>query len=189
VRVLQSLTTVSDVVLVDARADRTSSLAASFPGAQVFDNLTAALPEVDAVVIATPPTTHVPLGLAAIAAGKHVLVEKPLATTAAQARRLVDAAECSDVQLMVGHTFEHNAAVRKLRELVQQRELGDLYNIDTARLNLGLYQSDVNVIFDLAPHDVSIINHVLGSQCRRGARAMPIVALRTWPTSVCSTRS
>jgi predicted dehydrogenase len=163
VRVLHSLSTISEVVLVDARPDRTSGLAAGFPGTLVFDNLTAALPEVDAVVIATPPTTHVPLALAAIAACKHVLVEKPLATTSAHARRLVDAAAQAGVQLMVGHTFEHNAAVRKLRSLVQQHELGELYNIDTARLNLGLYQSDVNVIFDLAPHDVSIINHVLGS--------------------------
>ena len=162
VRVLQSLPAVDQVVMVDARAERTSSLQRGFPGALAFADLGSALPEVDAVVIATPPTSHTPLALAAMEAGKHVLVEKPLATTSKDARRLVTAAEEAGVTLMVGHTFEHNAAVDKLRQLVHQRELGDLYNIDTARLNLGLYQSDVNVIFDLAPHDISIVNHLLG---------------------------
>jgi predicted dehydrogenase len=162
VRVLNSIANVDQVVPIDSREDRLRSLVRSFPGTPGFDNLTAAFPEVDAVVIATPPTTHVPLALAAIAAGKHVLVEKPLATTAADARRLVTAAADAGVHLMVGHTFEHNSAVHKLRELVHGGELGDLYNIDTARLNLGLYQSDVNVIFDLAPHDISIVNYVLG---------------------------
>src|SRR6476661_11188565 len=163
VRVMQSLAQVGEVVLIDGRSDRTASLLRGMPGARTFEDLPSALPEVDAVVIATPPTTHTPLALAAIAAGKHVLVEKPLATTASDARQLVDAARDAGVTLMVGHTFEHNAAVDKLRSLVQQRELGDVYNIDTARLNLGLYQSDVNVIFDLAPHDISIINRVLGT--------------------------
>src|SRR5205823_7917854 len=107
-------------------------------------------------------TTHVPLALSALAAGKHVLVEKPLATTSEDARRLIAAAAAADRTLMVGHTFEYNAAVWKLRELVHSGELGDIYYIDTARLNLGLYQSDVNVVIDLAPHDISIINHVLG---------------------------
>jgi predicted dehydrogenase len=113
-------------------------------------------------VVATPPTTHVPLALSALAAGRHVLVEKPLATTSSGARRLIDAAAAADRTLMVGHTFEYNPAVWKLRQLVEGDELGQLYYIDTARLNLGLYQSDVNVVMDLAPHDISIINHVLG---------------------------
>jgi predicted dehydrogenase len=98
----------------------------------------------------------------AIEAGKHVLVEKPLAPTAAGARTLERAAADAGVVLMVGHTFEYNPAVRKLRELVQGHELGEVYYIDSARLNLGLYQNDVNVVLDLAPHDISIINHVLG---------------------------
>jgi len=161
-RVLDTLGSVDEVVVIDPREDRISSLARSFPRALAFDSLPEALPEVDAVVIATPPTTHVPLALAAIAAGKHVLVEKPMATTASDARRLVAAAEDAGVRLMVGHTFEHNSAVHALRELVKEGELGDLYNIDTARLNLGLYQSDVNVVFDLAPHDISIVNYLLG---------------------------
>ncbi|GAA4715147.1 Gfo/Idh/MocA family oxidoreductase [Pedococcus ginsenosidimutans] len=163
VRVMQSLAQVGEVVLIDGRSDRTASLLRGMPGARTFEDLPSALPEVDAVVLATPPTTHAPLALAAIAAGKHVLVEKPMATTSADGRRLVEAATEAGVTLMVGHTFEHNAAVAKLRQLILQGDLGDLYNIDTARLNLGLYQSDVNVIFDLAPHDISIIINLLGS--------------------------
>ena len=92
-----------------------------------------------------------------------MLIEKPLATTTAGAQELIEAAKDAGVTLMVGHTFEYNGAVWMLRDLVQSHELGDLYYLDSARLNLGLYQSDVNVIFDLAPHDISIANHVLGS--------------------------
>lgn len=161
-RVLHTLDEVDRVVHVDGREDRLHALARAFPNAPGFATLQAALPDVDAVVVATPPTTHVPLALSALAAGKHVLVEKPLATTSAGARRLIEAAAAADRTLMVGHTFEYNPAVWKLRELVQSDELGSLYYIDTARLNLGLYQSDVNVVMDLAPHDISIINHVLG---------------------------
>ena len=115
------------------------------------------------MIIATPPSTHKPLALKAIAAGRHVMVEKPLATTAADARDMIEAAKAKDVVLMVGHTFEYHSAVWQLREMVQKKELGDLYYLDTARLNLGLYQNDCNVLFDLAPHDVSILNFVLGA--------------------------
>jgi predicted dehydrogenase len=129
-----------------------------------YADLAEALQAVDAVVIATPPSSHAALGLQAIAAGKHVLIEKPLAVKVAEARALVEASESAGVTLMSGHTFEHNSAVHKLRELVHNRELGRLYYLDCARLNLGLYQSDVNVIVDLAPHDISIANFVLGSR-------------------------
>jgi predicted dehydrogenase len=162
VRVLHATEDVTEVALVDAREDRLQSLARNFKTAPRYAELRSALPHVDAVVVATPPSTHVRVALEAIEAGKHVLVEKPLAPTSAGARQLVKAASEAGVILMVGHTFEYNPAVRKLRELVQSQELGELYYIDSARLNLGLYQNDVNVIFDLAPHDVSIINHVLG---------------------------
>ncbi len=162
VRVVHAADSVAEVVLVDTRADRLQNLARSHKNAVSFATLTQALPHVDAVIVATPPSTHVATALDAIAAGKHVLVEKPLALDSASARQLVAAAEDAGVILMVGHTFEYNPAVRKLRELVRNHELGDPYYIDSARLNLGLYQHDVNVILDLAPHDVSIINHVLG---------------------------
>jgi predicted dehydrogenase len=162
VRVLNALEEIREVLLVDSREDRLRDLARSYRTAPCFTRLADALPLADAVVVATPPTTHVPIALEVIKAGKHVLVEKPLAPATAGARRVIGAAGRAGVVLMVGHTFEYNPAVRKLRELVQSRELGELYYLDSARLNLGLYQDDVNVILDLAPHDVSIINHVLG---------------------------
>jgi len=162
VRVLHALERVSSVVVIDPRQERLDALTRTFPSVQAFTSLEAALPAVDAVIVATPPTTHVPIALAAIAAGKHVLVEKPLATTSDDAQRLIDAAAERDVLLMVGHTFEHNSAVWRLRDLVHSGELGDLYYLDSARLNLGLYQPDVNVLWDLAPHDVSIANLLLG---------------------------
>jgi predicted dehydrogenase len=162
VRVLHAADGVDEVVLVDSREDRLLSLARSYKISRCYSALGPALEHVDAVVVATPPSTHVPLALAAIRAGKHVLIEKPLAPTSADARALVTAADAAGVVLMVGHTFEYNPAVRKLAELVRAKELGDLYYVDSARLNLGLCQNDVNVIFDLAPHDVSIINYVLG---------------------------
>ena len=161
-RVLHAADHVDEVVLVDSRVDRVQNLTRSYRATRCFPSLGSALPHVDAVVVATPPSTHVPLALAAIRAGKHVLVEKPLAPTSAGARTLISAAAAAGVVLMVGHTFEYNPAVRKLAELVRSGELGELYYIDSARLNLGLYQNDVNVILDLAPHDVSIINYVLG---------------------------
>jgi predicted dehydrogenase len=163
-RVMRSTPGVSRVVAIDARLPLLSGMAHLLATGDGFTSLRAALPHVDAVVVATPPATHVPVALEAIQAGKHVLVEKPLATTAAGARELIDAAATAGVTLMVGHTFEYNGAVWMLRELVQTQELGDLYYMDSSRLNLGLYQSDVNVIFDLAPHDISIANHVLGSR-------------------------
>ena len=149
-------------MLVDSTESRLLSLARSYKTAPCSTALRPVLPGVDAVVVATPPSTHVTVALEAIHAGKHVLVEKPLAPTAEGARRLIAAAADAGVALMVGHTFEYNPAVRKLRELVQGQQLGELFYVDSARLNLGLYQNDVNVIIDLAPHDISIINHVLG---------------------------
>jgi predicted dehydrogenase len=164
VRVLRSTTRVSEVIEIDQRFSSLDSGDRQIEhGVMAYPDLADALPYVDAVVIATPPASHAPLGLKAIAAGKHVLIEKPLATTAKAASSLVEAAETQDVVLMPAHTFEHNAAVHKLRELVQSGQLGRLYYLDCARLNLGLYQTDVNVILDLAPHDISICNFVLGS--------------------------
>jgi predicted dehydrogenase len=159
VRVAQAADAVDEVVLVDPRDDRLEALGRSYKQAPRFSSLAQALPHVDAVIVATPPSTHVATALTAIEAGKHVLVEKPLALDVASASLLVAAARDAGQVLMVGHTFEYNPAVRKLAELVRNNEL---YYLDSARLNLGLYQNDVNVILDLAPHDISIINHVLG---------------------------
>jgi len=162
VRVLHAADDVDELVLVDTREDRLLPLSRSYKISRCHTALEPVLEHVDAVVVGTPPSTHVPLALTAIRAGKHVLVEKPLAPSSAEARTLVAAAAAANVVLMVGHTFEYNPAVRKLAELVRTEELGQLYYLDSARLNLGLYQNDVNVILDLAPHDISIINYVLG---------------------------
>jgi predicted dehydrogenase len=149
-------------VIIDSREERLQTLLRSFPSVRAFTDLGEALPHLDGLVIATPPTSHVPIALRAIAAGKHVLVEKPLATTVKGAQQVVGAAEQRGVVLMAGHTFEHNSAVWRLCDLVRSGDLGDVYYIDCGRLNLGLYQTDVNVIWDLAPHDVSIINMLMG---------------------------
>lgn len=165
VRVLRSTTGVAAVVGVDQRfAEIGDGRREPEHDMTAYADIEDALPHVDALVIATPPASHAPLALKAIAEGKHVLVEKPMATTTDEARILVEAAAAAGVVLMPGHTFEHNAAVHKLRDLVREGHLGRLFYLDCARLNLGLYQTDVNVILDLAPHDISISNFVLGSR-------------------------
>jgi predicted dehydrogenase len=165
VRVLRSTTGVATVIGVDERfAGATASPQLTDGDVAGYADLAAALPAVDAVVIATPPSSHFSLGMQAIEAGKHVLIEKPLAASPAEARELVEAAEAAGTLLMPGHTFLYNAAVHKLRDLVCGGELGSLYYLDCERLNLGLYQPDVNVVLDLAPHDISIANFVLNSR-------------------------
>jgi predicted dehydrogenase len=119
------------------------------------------LGRVDAVVVATPPTAHAAVALQALQSGRHALVEKPLATTVDDAQAMVDAAAANGVHLMAGHTFEYNAAVWKLKELIAAGELGRILYIDAARLSLGKYQRDCNVIWDLAPHDISIASFLL----------------------------
>jgi predicted dehydrogenase len=163
-RVLQSLESVQTLVVVDAEAERVRRMCATFPGAVGFTRLDEALDDIDAAVVATPPSTHAAMAMRLIEADKHLLVEKPMATASADARRMIAAAEARDVVLMAGHTFEYHSAVWMLREMIQAGDIGDLYYVDSARLNLGLYQSDVNVIYDLAPHDISIFNHILGAE-------------------------
>ncbi len=162
-RVLQQTAGVGEVVAIDPRPERRAELATAANGVKGYARLRDALDHVDAVVIATPPRHHLGLAHQALCAMKHVLVEKPMTTTSAGARRLIKEAAERHLTLMVGHTFEHNAVVWRLREIIGSGELGEIYYIDTARLNLGAYQSDVNVVWDLAPHDISIINYLLGS--------------------------
>lgn len=116
---------------------------------------------VDAVVIATPVSSHFELALEALKAGKHVLVEKPLAASSEQAERLIEEAERRELLLMVDHTFVYTGAIRNIRELVASNMLGDIYYYDSVRVNLGLFQHDMNVIWDLAVHDLSIMDYVL----------------------------
>ena len=118
-------------------------------------------PQVDAVVIATPVCTHFDLAMQALRAGKHVLVEKPIAPTSDQAQQLLDEADRRRLVLAVDHTFVYTGAVRKMRELVESGGIGDIYYYDSVRVNLGLFQHDVNVLWDLAVHDLSIMDYVL----------------------------
>jgi len=119
-------------------------------------------PDIDAVAIATPVSTHFELGMAVLKAGKHLWLEKPMAETSLQARKLVDEAHKRKRVLIVDHTFLYTGAVRKIAELVKRGDLGRVYYYDSTRVNLGLFQRDVNVISDLAVHDFSILDHLLG---------------------------
>jgi len=161
VRVLSGLGEVGSVAVIDRDPRIRGAIMAAFPAVRGFSELAEALPEIDALVIATPPSSHAALALAAIAAGKHVMLEKPMTTTVADGRRLVAAAAAAGVVLMAGHTFEFNPAVRELRNRLDRGELGRTYYIHSARLNLGLYRNDVDVVWDLAPHDISIMNYLL----------------------------
>jgi predicted dehydrogenase len=118
-------------------------------------------PKIDAVAIATPVSTHYELARDALSRGKHVLLEKPMTATSAQARALIHLAEENLRVLMVDHTFVYTGAVRKIRELIQAGELGEIYYYDSVRVNLGLFQRDINVVWDLAPHDFSIMTYLL----------------------------
>jgi predicted dehydrogenase len=149
---------------VDLDSARLARVAAQYPTVrttQSLDDLLAS--EVEAVVLSTPIRSHYALAKRALLAGKHVLVEKPLTANSDQALELVQLAERLGLLLMVGHTFEYNPAVRLLREIVASGEIGEIYYVDAARLNLGRFQTDINVLWDLAPHDISILLYVL--QC------------------------
>ena len=120
--------------------------------------------DLDGVIIATPVRTHYQLAKKALLHGKHVLVEKPLTANIAEAEELVALAQEQNRILMVGHTFEYSPAVNELRKLVQSGELGNIYCVEAERVNLGLFRSDINVIWDLAPHDISILMYVFGQK-------------------------
>ncbi len=120
-----------------------------------------ASPHIDAVAVVTPVWTHFALAKAALENGKHVFVEKPLTSNAAQAEELIELADRKNLTLMVDHTFLFSGPVTKIRELVDSGALGALYYFDSTRVNLGLFQHDVNVIWDLAPHDLSIMDHII----------------------------
>lgn len=120
--------------------------------------------EIEAVGIATPVFTHFPIAKACLERGKHVLIEKPLASSTAQCLELIKLAKEKKRVLMVGHTFEYTAAVNKIREIIKSGELGEIFYISSVRVNLGLFQPDINVIWDLAPHDISIINYILDEE-------------------------
>src|SRR3954453_10208618 len=134
----------------------------------------------DAVVIATPVKHHFPLAKASLLAGKHTFIEKPMASSAAECEELIEIAERNGLVLMIGHTFLYSSPVRKICEIVQAGDIGDIRYINSRRLNLGLFQKDINVAWDLAPHDISIILHILGEfptaiNCQGNAHVTPSV--------------
>jgi len=161
VRILSALPDIRQLCIVEPDPHTRRAILERFPGVRAYADLATALPQVDAVVVATPPRTHFDLALLALRHGKHVLVEKPLATSVTEAQILVQEARQADLTLMVGHTFLYVPAVKELRRRMTLGELGRIRYIHSARLNLGLYQPDVNVIWDLAPHDITIMNYLL----------------------------
>ena len=154
--------------VVDVDPDQAHRLAAGYAGVEGTGSLADALddPAVDGVAIATPAATHGELALAAIAAGKDVLVEKPLAATLDEGRRVLDAADAAGRVVMTDHTFCYTSAARYLRQLIRTGELGDFHYFDSVRISLGLIQPDVDVFWDLAPHDLSILTFVLPDEVK-----------------------
>ncbi len=150
------------VAVSDLDQKRLDSARQRYPSLEVTTDHKAlfANPNIDAIAIATPVSSHYELALQALEAGKHVFVEKPLTETAEQAEKLLELAQKRNLTLHVDHTFIYTGAVRKMRELVARHELGDLLYYDSVRVNLGLFQRDVNVIWDLAVHDLSILDFV-----------------------------
>lgn len=160
VRVLSSMPEVA-VTVVDEDEGRIRDAGATYRSARTARSLDEVLDQIDAVVVATPPGRHAEVARQALRAGRHTLVEKPLATSVEDAQALVHIAASHGAHLMVGHTFEYNAAVWKLKEIIDSGELGRILYVDAARLSLGRYQHDCNVIWDLAPHDISIVTFLL----------------------------
>lgn len=146
----------------DGSQERLALAGRRAPGVKLFASGTDLIrdPEIDAVVIATPVPTHFELAAEALRSGKHVFVEKPLAASAEQARRLVDLAAKHDRRLMTGHVFVYAGAVKKIGELIGQGDLGKLLYYDSVRINLGLFQSGLDVMWDLAVHDLAILDHI-----------------------------
>ena len=154
----------SQVVMVsDLRSERLSLAQSRHPSLRITQKASELIenPEVDAVVVSTPVSSHYELALQALQAGKHVLVEKPLTANSDQAQGLIEMAERKKCVLMVDHTFVYTGAVRKIHDLIASGELGDLYYYDSVRVNLGLFQHDVSVLWDLAVHDLAIMRYIL----------------------------
>ena len=154
----------SQVAMVcDQRPEALAKVAKAYPDMAVTRDVQEVLrsPEIDVVAVVTPVWAHFELAKAALENGKHVFVEKPFTATVQQAEELIELAERKNLKIMVDHTFLFTGAVRKIKQLIDAGELGDLYYYDTTRVNLGLFQHDVNVIWDLAPHDLSIMDYLL----------------------------
>ena len=156
------------IAVSDLSGDRLKQAQTRYPAIKTTADYRELLTDstIDAIVVATPVASHFDLAMQALHSGKHVLVEKPLAASAEQGERLIEeAARCKRL-LMVDHTFVYTGAVRKIKQCVQEGRLGELYYYDSVRVNLGLFQHDVNVLWDLAVHDLSIMDYVLAARLR-----------------------
>jgi predicted dehydrogenase len=152
--------------ICDADEPRLAAMGRRYPAAQTTNDYQKLLsdPNLDAIAVVTPVATHFQIARAALVAGKHLLVEKPLTATEREAEELNDLAERNQRTLMVDHTFVYTGAVRKMKEIVASGELGELLYFDSVRINLGLFQKDINVLWDLAPHDLSIMDYLIDRQ-------------------------
>jgi predicted dehydrogenase len=151
------------IAVADMKQDRLDLVQRRYPTVEVTNDYRELLKNtrIDAVAISTPVSSHFPVALEALKAGKHVLVEKPMTATSQEAMRLIEEAERRRLVLMVDHTFVYTGAVRKIREIIDRGSLGETYYYDSTRANLGLFQQDVDVIWDLAVHDLSIMEYIL----------------------------
>ena len=165
------------VAIADLREDQLKRAKSRYPGViLVSDYQELFKMGLDAVVVSTPPKTHYKVAKDCLLNGLHVLIEKPITQNSRDAEELVQIADDRKLTLMVGHTFEYNSAVVAMKKYIESKELGDLYYIDTARLNLGLFQRDSNVLWDLAPHDISILLYLLDENpISVSAQGMPCV--------------
>jgi predicted dehydrogenase len=163
VRNLQSLENCQLATICDKNSDALRCASRAHPGVELTKDYSDLLtsPQIDAIAVVTPVWTHFELAKAALQNGKHVFVEKPFTSTSQQAEELIELADRKRLKIMVDHTFLFSGAVRKIRELVDDGTLGALYYFDSTRVNLGLFQHDVNVVWDLAPHDLSIMDYVI----------------------------
>ena len=163
VRNLDRLDEAAVVAVCDISATARRKVAKLYPDVLVTDDAAVLMSsaEIDAIAVVTPVWTHYELAKAALEHGKHIFVEKPFTSNAAQAEELIDLAARHNLKIMVDHTFLFTGAVQKIKQLLQDDALGKLYYYDSTRVNLGLFQHDVNVVWDLAPHDLSIIDHLI----------------------------
>jgi predicted dehydrogenase len=164
IRNFRSLSDCNLISVCDIKQDRLSHMRNVYGGIRVTSDYREVIeaPEIHAVAIATPVHSHFDLAREALLAGKHTFIEKPMASSSAECRELVGLAEKNNLTLMVGHTFIYSTPVRKIKQIVDDGDIGELLYVTSQRLNLGLFQKDINVAWDLAPHDVSIILFVMG---------------------------
>jgi predicted dehydrogenase len=182
VRNFRSLQNVSVRMVCEKSQERLNHLSSLYPDIETSTDLSRMLDDdsIDMAVIATPVSTHFPIAMECMKKGKHVFVEKPLAKSSEECRQMIETAEAHKRILMVGHTFVYTQVVRKIKEIVDSGEIGDVMYVSCRRLNLGLFQKDINVAWDLAPHDLSIILYIMGKNptsvnCQGRAHVSPTV--------------